>query len=168
MIGLQIVHYSYSDRLTNISEENAMADQQQNFENHTRFVPSYQFVAGPIFLLNLAWATFGLFNEFSFESTIRLLVAIALIILFIFARLFALKVQDRVIRLEMRLRMRELLPGDLQERVNDFTPTQMVGLRFASDAELPALARKVLEDNITAATPIKELVNDWQGDHLRV
>ena len=68
----------------------------------------------------------------------------------------------------MRLRMRELLPGDLQERVNDFTPTQMVGLRFASDAELPALARKVLEDNITAATPIKELVNDWQGDHLRV
>ena len=158
----------YSDLLTNVLEEDTMANHQQNFKNHTRFVPPYQFVAGPIFLINLAWATYGLSNEFSFESTISLLVAIALIILFVFARLFAIRVQDRVIRLEMRLRMRELLPGDLQERINDFTPAQMVGLRFASDAELPALARKVLEDNIAAATPIKELVTDWQGDHLRV
>lgn len=104
----------------------------------------------------------------SFESVLKLLVALALVILFLFARLFALKAQDRVIRLEMRLRMRELLPSDLQERINDFTPTQMVGLRFASDAELPELARKVLEDNITAAAPIKKQVTDWQGDHHRV
>ena len=136
--------------------------------NHLRFVPPYHYVAGPIFLINLGWTAYGLFSEFSFESVLKLLVALALVILFLFARLFALKAQDRVIRLEMRLRMRELLPGDLQERINDFTPTQMVGLRFASDAELPELARKVLEDNITTATPIKRLVTDWQDDHHRV
>ena len=64
--------------------------------------------------------------------------------------------------------MRELLPEDLQGRINDFTPTQMVGLRFASDAELPDLARKVLDENITKATPIKKMVTDWQGDYFRV
>lgn len=145
-----------------------MADQQQNFANHVRFVPPYHYVAGPIFLVNLGWTTYGLFSGFSFESVLSLLVALALVILFLFARLFALKAQDRVIRLEMRLRMHELLPNDLQGRINDFTPTQMVGLRFASDAELPELARKVLEDDISAATPIKKLVTDWQGDYYRV
>ena len=64
--------------------------------------------------------------------------------------------------------MRELLPEDLRERINDFTPTQMVGLRFASDAELPELARKVLDENITKGTPIKTMVTDWQGDYYRV
>ena len=68
----------------------------------------------------------------------------------------------------MRLRMRELLPDDLQGRIDEFTPTQMVGLRFAGDAELPDLARKVLDENITAATPIKKLITDWQGDYYRV
>jgi hypothetical protein len=68
----------------------------------------------------------------------------------------------------MRLRMRDLLPPDLQGRVNEFTPQQMVGLRFAGDGELPALARKVLDDNITDATPIKKLITDWQGDYHRV
>ena len=145
-----------------------MADQQQNFANHVRFVPPYHYVAGLIFLVNLGWTTYGLFSGFSFESVLNLLVALALVILFLFARLFALKAQDRVIRLEMRLRMRELLPDDLQGRINNFTPTQMVGLRFASDAELPELARKILEDDISAATPIKKLVTDWQGDYHRV
>ena len=94
-----------------------------------------------------------------------MLVAVALIILFLCARNFALKAQDRVIRGEMRLRA--LLPEDLQGRINEFTPTQMVGLRFAGDAELLTLARKVLDENITAATPIKRLITDWQGDDAR-
>ena len=79
-----------------------------------------------------------------------------------------MKAQDRVIRLEMRLRMRDLLPADLQGRINQFTAAQMVGLRFAGDAELPALARKVLDENITTATPIKKLITNWQGDYHRV
>ncbi len=145
-----------------------MADQSQNFANHARWVPAYHFVAGPIFLVNLGWAVYRLFDGLSFEPILNVLVAIALVILFLVARTFALRAQDRLIRLEMRLRMRELLPEDLQGRINEFTPTQMVGLRFAGDGELPELARKVLDDNLTTAVPIKKLIADWQGDYHRV
>ncbi len=145
-----------------------MADQEQSFANHARIVPPFHYVALPILLVNFVWAVRGLFTGITFDASLNVLVAVALIIVALFARLFALKAQDRVIRLEMRLRMRELLPEDLQGRINDFTATQMVGLRFASDAELPALARKVIDENITAATPIKKLITDWQGDYQRV
>ena len=145
-----------------------MADQGQNFANHTRLVPPYHYVAFPILLLNFIWAVRGLLGGLSFDAILNLLVAVALIIVALFARVFALKAQDRVIRLEMRLRMRDLLPEDMQARINDFTPTQMVGLRFAGDDELPALARQVLDENISAATPIKKLITDWQGDYHRV
>jgi hypothetical protein len=145
-----------------------MADQEQNFANHARFVPPYHYVAFPILLANLIWRVLGLFDGITVDASLNLLVAVALIIVALFARLFALGAQDRVIRLEMRLRLRELLPEALQGRINDFTPTQMVGLRFASDAELPDLARKVLDENITKATPIKEMVTNWQPDHFRV
>ncbi len=144
-----------------------MADQKQNFANHTRFVPAFHYVAAPILLLNVGSAVSNL-GDPSFSAVLDLLVAIALVIVFLYARVFALKAQDRVIRLEMRLRMRELLPDDLQGRINEFTTTQMVGLRFAGDAELPDLARKVLDENIAAATPIKKLITDWQGDYDRV
>ena len=145
-----------------------MANEGQNLSNHTRLVPPYHYVALPIFLVNFLWAVRGLVGGMSFDAILNVLVAAALIIVAFFARVFALKAQDRVIRLEMRLRMRELLPEDRQGRINDFTPTQMVGLRFAGDAELPELARKVLDENITKPTPIKKMITDWQGDYFRV
>ena len=145
-----------------------MANQGQNFANHTRFVPAFHYVALPILLVNFVSAVVGLFNGITWDASLHVLVAVALIIVALFARVFALKAQDRVIRLEMRLRMRELLPEDRQGRINDFTPTQMVGLRFAGDAELPELARKVLDENITKSTSIKKMITDWQGDYFRV
>ena len=145
-----------------------MANQGQNFSNHTRFVPPFHYVALPILLVNFVSAVVGLFNGITFDASLHVLVAVALIIVALFARVFALKAQDRVIRLEMRLRMRELLPDDRQGRINDFTPTQMVSLRFAGDAELPELARKVLDENITKSTSIKKMITDWQGDYFRV
>ena len=145
-----------------------MANQGQNFSNHTRFVPLFHYVALPILLFNFVLAVAGLFNGITFDASLHVAVAVALIIVALFARVFALKAQDRVIRLEMRLRMRELLPEDRQGRINDFTPTQMVSLRFAGDAELPELARKVLDENITKSTSIKKMITDWQGDYFRV
>ena len=145
-----------------------MANQGQNFANHARIVPPFHYVALPILLVNFLWAVRGLFGGIPFDASLNVLVAVALIIVALFARLFALGAQDRVIRLEMRLRMLELLPEDRQGRINDFTPTQMVGLRFAGDAELPELARKVLDENITKMTPIKKMITDWQGDYFRV
>jgi hypothetical protein len=76
-------------------------------------------------------------------------------------------VQDRVIRLEMRLRMREVCPPDLAARVREFTPAQLVALRFAGDAELPTLARKVLDEKLQDRKAIKSMVRDWQADNLR-
>ncbi len=145
-----------------------MANEGQNFANHARFVPAFHYVAIPILLVNFLCAVRGLFNGITFDASLNVLVAVALIIVALLARIFALGAQDRVIRLEMRLRLRDLLPEDLRGRINDFTPTQMVGLRFASDAELPELARKVLDENISKATPIKKMIADWQGDYFRV
>ena len=84
----------------------------------------------------------------------------------LYARVFALKAQDRVIRLEMRLRMKELLPPALQPRVNEFAPGQLVAMRFASDAELPDLARQVLDGNVQDKKTIKAMIKDWQADYL--
>ena len=146
----------------------ADAPSRQNYSSHVRLVPPYHYVAAPIFILNALYQIYAMIGVWTLDAIVDALVGVALVILFLFARVFALAAQDRVIRLEMRLRMTELLPEDLQGRINDFTPQQMVGLRFAGDAELPALARKVLDENITAATPIKKLVQDWQPDDHRV
>ena len=83
------------------------------------------------------------------------------------ARMFALSVQDRVIRLEERLRYERLLPPDLQARILEFEPGQLVALRFASDAELPGLARKVLDEKLSDRKAIKKMIQNWQSDDLR-
>ena len=97
----------------------------------------------------------------------QLIVAAALMMAVLVSRLMVLAVQDRVIRLEMRLRMRELLPPDLQARIGEITREQCVGLRFASDAELPGLVRKVLAGELKTSSDIKKQVSHWQGDYLR-
>jgi hypothetical protein len=139
----------------------------QNFKNHARFVPAFHFFVGPVFLINIGWSVVRVVRSFSFGTIVSLLVAIALFVLALTARIFALTVQDRVIRLEMRLRMQQTLPPDLTPRIPEFTVGQLVALRFASDAELPDLARKVLQENLTERKAIKTLVRDWQPDHLR-
>ena len=139
----------------------------QSYENHARNVPAYHFVAFPIFFANVVWSAYRAIVSLSFESVLALLLAMALVLLFFYARVFALTVQDRVIRLEMTLRLTQLLPADLQSRMNDFTVAQLVGLRFASDQELPDLARKVLEEKLTDRKAIKQLIRNWQADLLR-
>ena len=141
--------------------------QTQNFENHTKIVPMFHRVALPIFLINFIWSVYRLVRHVSVDNVIALLVAFALILLALFARMFALTVQDRVIRLEMRLRMQQLLPAELRGRIPEFTVSQLVALRFASDAELPELARKVMDEKMTDRKAIKKLVRDWQPDLLR-
>ena len=140
----------------------------QTYANHTRFVPLFHFVGAPILLLNLVWAVYRLVTGFSADTAISALLAFALLVIFYSARVFALSAQDRVIRLEERLRMRELLPEDLQPHINDFTTGQLVALRFASDAELPDLARQVLAESITSRKAIKERIQTWRPDYQRV
>jgi Family of unknown function (DUF6526) len=139
----------------------------QNFENHAKYVPVFHFFILPFFLFNLVWSIVRAIRFFSAESVISAVMALALLLLALYARLFALAVQDRVIRLEMRLRMQQLLPQDLRPRVPDFTIDQLVALRFASDAELPGLARKVLDEKLADRKAIKKLIQNWLPDYQR-
>jgi len=141
--------------------------QVQNFENHTKFVPAFHFFVLPVLLLNVVWSIVRVVRHLSFETIALLLVAIALFLLAFTARVFALTVQDRLIRLEMRLRMQQVLPSELRARIPEFTVSQLVSLRFAGDGELPELARKVLDEKLTDRKAIKKLIRDWQPDLLR-
>ena len=139
----------------------------QSFANHTRIVPAYHMGAFGCLVINLLWSGYRVVSNFSADALVALLVAVALVLIFFHARIFTLTVQDRVIRLEMRLRLEKLLPADLQPRIPEFTISQLVALRFASDEELPALARKVLTENITDRKAIKGMIQKWNPDYLR-
>src|ERR1700680_98358 len=146
-----------------------MANQKpQSLQNHARLVPPFHMFVLPVLLLNVGWTIYHLIKTgISFESVLGALMAFALIMLALFARVFTLTVQDRVIRLEMRLRLAEVLPVDLRPRIPEFTVGQLVSLRFSSDAELPSLARRVLDEKLSDRKAIKQLVKNWQGDYLR-
>jgi len=141
---------------------------EQNFSNHTKYVPPFHFFVLPILALNLIWSIYHLWKlHFSFEGIVGVLLALALALGFLYARLFALSVQDRMIRLEERLRLARLLPDDLKPRIEEFTVPQLVALRFACDEELPALARRVLNENLRGRKQIKQLVKTWRPDYQR-
>ncbi|HEY2646623.1 MAG TPA: DUF6526 family protein [Candidatus Acidoferrales bacterium] len=141
-------------------------EKSQNFENHGRQVPL--FAACQILLIvNLVGRLIALRHGISYASVMEVLVSAVLILLFVNARNSTLAVQNRVIRLEMRLRLAGLLPSDLQSRIPEFTLAQLISLRFASDTELPALARKVLDEKMNDRKAIKLLIKDWQADWLR-
>jgi hypothetical protein len=144
-----------------------MSEKTQSFKNHAKFVPAFHFFAVPVLAANAVWLTTRVFGHVAWDTVISALTGWALVTVAFLARLFALKVQDRVIRLEMRLRLRDLLPSDLQARIPEFTHAQLVGLRFAGDRELPELARRVLDERLTDRKAIKAMVQDWQADHLR-
>jgi hypothetical protein len=139
----------------------------QSFENHTRTLPAFHFVTLPLLLLNFCFAVYQAVTSFSWAAVFGVSLAVALMLLALLARNMAVTVQDRLIRLEERLRMRALLPADLQPRINDFTVKQLVALRFAGDDELPALARKVIEGKIEDQKAIKKMVANWRADHQR-
>jgi hypothetical protein len=145
-----------------------MAEKPQNLKNHVRLVPPYHMFVFPVLFVNIGWTIYRLVKfPISFGTVFGVFLAVALLMLALYARVFALTVQDRVIRLEMRMRLAEILPPDLRPRIPEFTVGQLVSLRFASDAELPALARKVLDEKMSDRKAIKQLIKDWQGDYLR-
>lgn len=139
----------------------------QDYANHRRIVPLYHVVAFLILAANVFWTLWQAIRDFSAGTAMSFLLAVALVLVWLYARVFALAVQDRVIRLEMRLRLQQLLPDDLKPRIGGLSVRQLVGLRFAGDAELPGLTRRVLDEGIADREAIKKLVTDWQGDYLR-
>ena len=141
-----------------------MADKVQTYKNHARLLPGYHFFVLPVLLVHFLNQIRHLVIAPSRATSWAVVVALALLMLAFFARVMALKVQDRVIRLEMRMRLMQVLPPDLQHCINELTPGQLVALRFASDAELPGLVRDVVEGKCTTGKDIKLKVKDWQAD----
>ncbi len=144
-----------------------MAEKAQDFKHHTRWDPMYHFIASPISVLNLfvqvrhAWYSGGRYAWWN------VVFAFGFVMIVLSARVMAVTVQDRLIRLEMRLRLRELLPTDMKADIYRLSVRQMVALRFASDAELPALVQRVLKGELVAQKDIKAAIKDWQADWQR-
>jgi hypothetical protein len=139
----------------------------QSYANHHRYVPLFHFVLSAILLLNLAYALIHAWRHRTPGSYVGLAMAVAFVLIFVYMRRFPLAVQDRLIRLEETLRLERLLPPDLKARIGELSADQLIGLRFAPDAELPALARQVLEEHIASANAIKQKVRSWRADHMR-
>jgi len=146
------------------------ASQPQSFRNHARFDPPYHFVASIVLLINFVLAIIILIRNWNTQPLLSIwvfLLSFTMIIVILKLRLYPLKVQDRVIRLEERLRMAALLPETLKRRIPELTEDQLLGLRFASDAELPTLVEMTLDKQLNRKQ-IKERIQSWRPDHWRV
>lgn len=141
---------------------------EQSFENHAKWVPAFHFFVLPVLLLNLGWSIYRWIHlESKLEGFIEFIVAAAVVVGFVLVRVMALKVQDRLIRLEERMRFERVLPADLHPRISEFTLDQLVALRFASNSELPELARKVLDEKVNSRKEIKKMIKVWRPDFAR-
>ena len=142
--------------------------QLQSYASHAKR-PPLLFLAG-CFLSTAATAGIGylLVVDFSAGTLALFVVAACTAIALLFARRFSTRVQDRVIRLEERLRLERSLPDELKGEVGQLTTDQLIGLRFASDGELTGLVRRVLAGELTDRRSIKQAVEDWRADHQRV
>jgi Family of unknown function (DUF6526) len=143
------------------------AESAQSFSNHTRYDPLFHFFILPVFAVTLIASIVCVVRRPCLHSAWMVVLAIAALILMFKVRLYALKVQDRVIRLEERLRLAALLDPALRRRIPEITESQLIALRFASDAELPALAARALNEKLAAAD-IKKSIQKWRPDNWRV
>ena len=141
---------------------------EQSYANHVRRVPLLYWAAALAILADLLWTLYLLYRLPSLGSALGTLTALALGVTLYYARVNAQIVQNRVIRLEERLRLERLLPDELRVRIGELSLSQLVALRFASDGELPELVRQVLDGPIPGRDAIKRRVKSWRADWLRV
>jgi len=144
-----------------------MSQPAQNFQNHTRFDPAFHFFLVPLTLILLVWSFVHHFKVKTLESFFVGMAFFLLLVAIFLTRTYSLRVQDRVIRLEERLRLQSLAGAALLARIPELTKGQLVALRFASDGEMAALATKALDEKLTPKQ-IKALIQNWRGDYLRV
>jgi Family of unknown function (DUF6526) len=140
---------------------------EQTRENHVQRDPPFHFFIIPLGIFLFVWATMNAVRRPSSESEILAGLAFLFIVLALKARVYALKVQDRVIRLEERLRLAALLNTADCGRIGELTEGQLVALRFASDAEVPVLTARALNENLDRKS-IKAAIQQWRGDYFRV
>ena len=145
-----------------------MADRvPQNYGNHTRFDPLYHFFALPVVALSVIVTLVHCLHRRNLFSIWLVIFSVAIVVVTLKARMYATKLQDRIIRLEERLRLYGLLPETLRARIGELSEAQLVGVRFASDAEVPGLVEEALSKKLSASE-IKKSIKVWRPDYFRV
>src|SRR3954465_2180003 len=144
-----------------------MSMAEQSYKSHARWLPGFHFFAVPVLLVNVLNEGRHVWMDPTRHAVWQLIVAAALLATVFLSRVQALTVQDRVIRLEMRLRLRGILPPDLHAGIDTLTHRHLVALRFASDAEMPELVREVVSGKLATSKDIKMRIKSWQADLLR-
>lgn len=139
----------------------------QDFKNHARLYPPFHIFSFGFLILNLIAVIVHLVRHLSWWNAWLVVMSIVVFVPFFLIRMFAIKVQDRVIRLEERMRLKELAPADRRPQIDRLSVDQCIGLRFASDDEVVMLAGRALEENLNR-TQIKERIKVWRPDHWRV
>jgi hypothetical protein len=145
-----------------------MADQAQELSTHRRWVPAWHFFTVPVLVGNVIVVVVRFVRDPTINNGWGFLVALALLIGIVLSRNMPLRAQDRIIRLEERIRLERVLPADLRGRIDDLTTDQLIGLRFAPDAEVPELARRALSGDLKTRSDIKSAIKNWRADHMRM
>lgn len=145
-----------------------MADTSQTYANHTRWHPPFHFFVLPVMLINFVWSIVECVRHPGWNQGWWIVVSLALLVLAVVVRNNSLKVQDRIIRLEEKLRYQQLLPPDLAQQASSLRVGQVIALRFASDEELEGLVREVLGGRLSKSAEIKKAIKNWRSDTFRV
>jgi hypothetical protein len=140
----------------------------QSYANHTRWHPLFHFFILPVLLINFIWAIVDFVKAPGLDPGWWIVVSLALALLAFSARTYSLKVQDRVIRLEERLRYQQLLSPALTGQCGALTIGQTIALRFANDQELEELVSAVVSGKLTTSKDIKQAIKNWRADEFRV
>lgn len=144
-----------------------MAAQPQTYANHRRIFPLYHLFALPILVVNVIVAVADLVAKPSAGAAWWVLVSMALAAGLVAMRASTLIVQNRLVGLEMRLRLTAILPADLRPRIDDLTLRQTIGLRFASDGEMEGLVRRCIAGELATADDVKRQIKIWRPDVVR-
>ena len=142
--------------------------QAQTYRNHRRYYWPHHFFVQPVLIVYFTVQVRRFFEAPTFDNGLLTAVALALVVFAVTARAMALKAQNRVIRLEERLRLATLMPDEERGRIDDLSTRHLVGLRFASDAEVADLARRCLSGELQSSEDVKKNVQDWRPDYSRV
>lgn len=141
---------------------------EQSADSHASMVPAYHYVAIPFLVIATAYFGYAAANQVTIGAFMTLLLAAGTAVAALYGRIFSLGVQDRVIRLEERLRLSELLPDELKPRIHEVSTDHLIGLRFASDDEVEELFRRILAGEFDGRKDVKAAVRSWRADHQRI
>ena len=141
--------------------------EQQSLKNHARFDPAFHFLIFGVFLANLVFACFHLYHHPSIGAGWYLALSLLVIVPILKLRQYPLKLQDRIIRLEERLRLQALAPAEWHAQIYLLSEDQLIALRFSGDDEVVGLAKQALEEKLNRKQ-IKERIRSWRADNWRI